>query len=87
MEVIPNARMVDLKIVEVPYGWFGFAPKNELNEPGNHNLIKLIHMPSGATYAVEVPTSESDAAETAEYRARAKISFIHELHGESWLNE
>ena len=87
MEVNPNARMVDIKIVEVPYGWFGFAPKSEIKEPGNNSLIKLIHVPSGTTYVVEVPSSVSDGAEAAEYRARAKIAFIHELHGESWLNE
>jgi hypothetical protein len=87
MDVNPNAKMVDIKILEVPYGWFGFVPKSVATKQENHNLIKLIHLPSGTENSIEVPASVRDKEEAAEYRAKTKISFIHELHGESWLNE
>jgi hypothetical protein len=87
MEIIPNAKMVEIKIVEVPYGWLGFASKNETSEPENHNFINLIHTPSGTKYTYKAPEKVNNSSEAAEYRAKAKITFIHELHGESWLNE
>jgi hypothetical protein len=87
MEVDPNAKMADIDIVSVPCGWAGYAPKRELGNPDNRSLIELIHHPSGTQYSVDVPVHVNSRAEASEYRARAKIRFIHELHGESWLND
>jgi hypothetical protein len=87
MEVDPNAKMADIQIISVPFGWSGYAPKRELSNPDNRSVVKLIHRPSGTTYSVAVPEQVISWAEAAEYRARARIRFIHELHGESWLND
>lgn len=87
METLPDAKMVDIKIVEVPFCWAGFAPDREIGTRVNKNEIKLVHIPSGIQYVVEAPESVSNSIEAAELRAKARIQFIHELHGESWLNE
>jgi hypothetical protein len=87
MEIHPDARMVDIKIMQVPCGWRGMAPEREIGSSHNRNLITLIHIVSGTQYSVEVPETVADGKEVAELRAKAKIKFIHELHGQAWLNE
>ncbi len=84
MESHPNAKMVDIKIMEVPYGWRGLASEGEIGSSLNLNLIKLTHTISGIEYSVEVPETVTGYEESAELRAKAKIKFIHELHGEAW---
>lgn len=86
MQIHPDARMVDIVIVEVPYGWRGMAPEYETMSSHNCNLIKLTHVISGIHYSVAAPETVSSSKEAAELRAKAKIKFIHELHGESWLS-
>lgn len=87
METLPDAKMVDIKIVEVPFCWSGFAPDGEIGARENRSEIKLVHIPSGIQYVVQAPESVSNSREAAELRAKAKIRFVHELHGESWLND
>lgn len=87
MEIHPDASMVDIKITEVPCGWKGMAPEREIGSLHNRNLIKLTHIVSGIEYTTEVPETVTGSKESAELRAKARIKFIHELHGEAWLNE
>lgn len=84
---IPDARMVDIRIVEVPYQWEGKVPVKEIGSAGNRNVICLVHEPTGITYQVEVDPNISEPQEVARKRAEAKLEFIHQLHGESWLSE
>lgn len=87
MEIHPDVKMVDIKIMEVPYSWRGMAPEREIGLSNNRNLIKLIHIISGVQYSVESPEIVTSSREASELRAKAKIKFIHELHGEAWLDE
>lgn len=79
--------MVDIKIVEVPYSWREFVVSREIGSHENLELIKLIHEPTGIPYTVSVKENVSGGKEVAELRAKAKLEFIHELHGESWIND
>lgn len=87
MEIYPDAKMVDIKIVQVPCGWRGMAPESEIGTSQNQKFITLIHVVSGSEYSVEVPETVADTKEATALRAKAKLRFIHELHGEAWLNE
>ena len=85
MELHPKARMVDIQIIEVPYQWRGLATSSEIVSAENSSFIKLIHKPTGILYRFEVEADGLGATEVAEYRAKAKLAFIHELHGETEL--
>jgi len=85
MELHTEARMVDIQIVEVPYQWKGLAPSGEIGSAENLSFIKLIHKPTGIQYRFEVEADGLGVAEVAECRAKAKLAFIHELHGETEL--
>ena len=63
------------------------APESEIGPLQNRKFITLIHVVSGIEYSVEAPTTVADAKEATELRAKAKLKFIQELHGEAWLNE
>jgi len=85
MEHHPEARMVDIQIIEVPCQCKGLAPSNEIGPADNLSLIMLIHKPTGIQYRFEVEADGLGVAEVAECRAKAKLAFIHELHGETDL--
>lgn len=78
--------MVDIRIIEVPFGWDCWAFEREVRKSDNMDKIKLIHVPSGTEYLVDAPPQVIDTQHATELRAKARIRFIHELHGESWLN-
>ncbi len=83
MKLLPDARMVDIRIVEVPYQWRGMVPEREVTNVDNSRFIQLAHEPSGTQYTVEVETSVSEANEVARLRAEAKLAFIKALHGDA----
>lgn len=85
MELHPEAQMADITIIEVPHQWRGLAPLDEIGLAENSNLIKLIHKPTGIQYCFEVEADGLGKDEVAECRAKAKLAFIHELHGEAEL--
>jgi hypothetical protein len=84
---VPDARMVDIRIVEVPHHWEDKVPAKEIGPEDNRNVICLVHEPTGITYRVEVDPNISEPQVIAKKRAEAKLEFIHQLHGESWLSE
>lgn len=83
MELHLEARMVEIHIIEVPYQWKGMAPSAEIGSAENSRFIKLVHKPTGIQYSFEVEADGLGTAEVAECRAKAKLAFIHELHGET----
>lgn len=87
MEIHSDAKMVDIQIIEVPYTWSGFSAKRELTNSENTSKIKLTHRPTGIVYEVGVKKLVSSYQEAQELRARAKLIFIHELHGRPDLNK
>lgn len=87
MKIIPEAKMVDIKILEVPFSWAEYVPVGELVSSKNRGEIRLVHVPSGTLYTVPVPAFVGSAVEATKMRAMAKLRFIHELQGEGWLNK
>lgn len=79
----PDARMVDIQIVEVPHQWKGLVPDREIMSEDNTGVIRLIHQPSGIQHSVQVDTSGLDVMKAARLRAEAKLAFIKLLHGDS----
>lgn len=78
--------MIDIRILGVPYSWREFVA-GEVGSSDNTENIMLIHEPTGISYRVKAPQTIDSGLEAATLRAKAKLKFIHELHGESWLNE
>jgi hypothetical protein len=87
MKHLPNAKIVDIRIVEVPYQWKGKVPRQEIGSEDNRDCICLVHDPSGIEYRVEVELNIEEPQEIAKRRAEAKLAFIHELHGEPWKRD
>lgn len=87
MKHVPDAKMVDIRIVEVPHQWKGKMPVQEIGSKENHNFIYLVHQLTGTKFRVEVKPAISDPNEIARQRAEAKLAFIHELIGEPWKPE
>lgn len=85
MKIISDAKMVDIKIIEVPYTWKNHVSSLELGSTENIEYIHLIHKPSGTKFSVLVDKNISDCSKIAESRAKAKIIFIHNLRDETWL--
>jgi hypothetical protein len=78
-----DAKMVDIRIVEVPSQWKGLAPDREVASEGNTRFIKLEHVPSGTKYSVEVGAEIQDREGVARSRAEAKLAFIRALRGDT----
>jgi hypothetical protein len=78
----PDASMVDIRIVEVPYQWKGLAPDREIGSETNDSFIKLEHVPSGTKYSVKVTPTVHDREMVSRSRAKAKLAFIKVLHGD-----
>lgn len=83
MKLLPDARMVDIRIVEVPHQWRGMVPEREVSNIDNSRFIRLAHEPSGTQYSVEVEATVAEAREAARLRAEAKLAFIKALHGDA----
>ena len=83
MKLIPDAKMVDIRIVEVPYLWKGTALEREIGSMDNRSFIKLVHEPTQTPFSVEVGSSEFDANQIARLRAEAKLAFIKVLTGDA----
>ena len=81
MNIIPGAKMVDIRIVKVPYAWKGLVPKSETATEDNIDKIILVHEPSGTKFEVSASSEQLSRAEVAKRRAEAKLTFIHKLHG------
>tara|TARA_B100001540_G_scaffold225559_1_gene199750 strand:+ start:61 stop:312 length:252 start_codon:yes stop_codon:yes gene_type:complete len=82
MNLIPSARMVEIRILKVPYSWKGIAPKNETVAEDNIDKIVLVHEPSGTEFVVSANAEPLSKSEVMKCRAEAKLEFIHKLHGE-----
>ncbi|WP_255990719.1 hypothetical protein [Chitinolyticbacter albus] len=83
MRLHPNAKMVDIRIVEVPYQWKGMVPARETNSEANSCFIILLHEPSGTQHMVKVDGQVSDTEVIARLRAKAKIEFVKLLLGDA----
>jgi hypothetical protein len=83
MRLQPDAKMVDIRIIEVPYQWKGLAPDREIVSESNSSFIKLEHIPSATQYSVAVGAAVREREEVARLRAEAKLSFIKALRGDA----
>ncbi|WP_230970032.1 hypothetical protein [Nitrogeniibacter aestuarii] len=83
MKLIPDAKMVDIRIVEVPYPWKGVVPERELGSMENRSFIKLVHEPTHTPFSVDVGSSAFDANQIGRLRAEAKLAFIKVLTGDA----
>jgi hypothetical protein len=81
MEPIPDAKIADISIVEVPCQWKGMVPESEIGPEENTSLIRLRHEPSNTYHVVRVRAEDLSADQIAESRAMAKLEFIHILRG------
>lgn len=79
----PDAKMVDIRIVEVPYRWKGMAPDREIISETNTSFIKLKHLPSATEYSVEVDAAVQDRDGVSRSRAQAKLAFMRALSGDA----
>lgn len=59
------------------------APEQEIGSEENAGFIILIHDPSGIQYRVEADGNVTHREQIASLRAKAKLAFMRELHGDA----
>ena len=85
METIPTAKLVEIKIVEVPFQWKELSQNCEYGSEHNRDTVKLIHKPSGTEYSVKINEQVLTGKDVVTIRAKSKLKFMYELLGESHL--
>ncbi len=87
IKIQPHAKLAEIVILEVPFSWNGGVPEREIGSKENTQFIRLVHTPSDTQFDVEVSDQLRSRGDITDARAKAKLKFIHALHGQDWLND